>query len=121
MNLENTPPLITMISKEYTLVKNRDVFEKLRFSDILYLKADGKYVDIFIASNKYYSIRSSLTKLLNKFPKTIVQVHRAYCVNIEKIEVINTSEQFISLKESNVTIPLGRTFKAILLDKFEIF
>tara|TARA_R110002012_G_scaffold97936_2_gene234975 strand:- start:91 stop:750 length:660 start_codon:yes stop_codon:yes gene_type:complete len=79
----------------------------LNYSEILYFKAEGNYVDIF-TSDKKFSIRQSLNQLIEQFPETanFLRAHKSYLVNGNLITKKTTHAIYIEELE----IPLGRTY-----------
>ncbi len=95
--------------------KDKGRFIKLSQVDILYLKADDVYVEIHTAT-KDYLYRSSIVKFLEQFSANqLIKVHRSYAVNLKHITSINAATIHVGEAE----IPLSRTFKVELLDRFE--
>lgn len=77
---------------------------KLLLDDILFIKSDKNYIDIFTAS-KTYTIRTSLDCFFNDLDKSIFQkVHRSYVVNKNKIHTKTSS----FLQISKYEIPISR-------------
>lgn len=61
---------------------------KLKPSAILFVKSEGNYVQITLATKRYV-IRKKLTAFLEELPKgQFLQCHRRYIVNLKKIDVI---------------------------------
>jgi DNA-binding LytR/AlgR family response regulator len=81
------------------------------FSDILYFKAEGNYVDIF-TSNKKYTIRRSLSKCQEELPENapFVQTHRSYLVNNNHITQKTASAVYLG----SIEIPLSRSYAKAL-------
>ncbi|PHR30357.1 MAG: DNA-binding response regulator [Fluviicola sp.] len=89
--------------------------EKVSVKDILYLKSDHVYVEVFL-TNKTLLIRSSLKNLLETLPKNIFfQVHRSYAVNIDHIVSFGAGIVFVSETE----IPVSRTYQQELLERLK--
>lgn len=88
------------IKKDYLLIK-------IKFSDLLWIKSDGNYLELFCSNGKKHLIRSTLKDFLNKLPsKIFLQIHKSYVVNINHVEAIEYSHMMIG----NNTIPVGRLF-----------
>ncbi len=83
-------------------------------TEIIYIEVDGKYVYIFLQEGKKYTLRISLNELLAQlnFP-SIMQVHKSFAVNIHCITQIKYAEIFAE----DIIIPLGRSYRDILLNK----
>ena len=88
------------IRKDYLLVK-------IKFGDLLWIKSDGNYLELFCSGGKKHLIRSTLKDFLNKLPGSVfLQIHKSYVVNINHIEAIEYTHMIIG----NNKIPVGRLF-----------
>lgn len=88
------------IKKDYLLVK-------IKFNELLWIKSDGNYLELFCTGGKKHLIRSTLKDFLNKLPSSLfLQIHKSYAVNINHIEAIEYSHMIIG----NDSIPVGRLF-----------
>lgn len=79
-------------------------------NEILYIKSDGHYMEIFLENKKKPEIeRSTLTELLQLLPNVdFVRIHKSYIVNIRKIKIINATQLML---ENGEWIKLSRTYK----------
>ncbi len=108
-------------NKEQILQVNDDIFIKQNYqfvkfplSEILYLEADNIYTNIFTSSKKYV-IRQTITNIIDRFSlKNLVQIHRSYVVNINKIESFNEHEVMIK----DTPIPISRSYKDEFMKQF---
>lgn len=101
-------------AKFFTL-KDKGNLIKLKYDDIIYLKADDIYSEIF-TEQKAYIYRSSLKKLISEFSTDqMLKVHRAYAVNLAHVTEIGATTVHLGALE----IPLSRTFKQELIEEFE--
>jgi two-component system response regulator LytT len=94
--------------KENKILQFKDGYDtiKLSFNNILYLEADGNYINIYTEFKKY-TIRASLSVMFKKLPlEFFKQTHRSYIVNIYKIERVTSN----SIKLNNIELPLSRSF-----------
>ena len=114
--LNNYIPVIQG-KKEDILIRISDKFKKVRFSDIEYIQADGKYVTLNLG-DRTYSIRSSLKAMLMILPVYFIRIHASYIVNTDKIESILVPEQNIEL--TNGSVPFSRKYKSSILDRFHL-
>lgn len=77
---------------------------KLRVSDILYVKSDKNYIDIFTISQKY-TVRNSLEWFLANAPGELFRrIHRSVVVNASYITKTTSSSVFIN----DIEIPVSR-------------
>lgn len=88
----------------------------LRKSDIIYLKADSNYCDIYTIDKKIvtsYTLKKC-EKILGGMP--FLRVHRSYLINVNKIS--NLSGAYINLitKES---VPIGKSYKETALRSYK--
>ena len=82
----------------------------LEYDHILFFNADGNYTHIY-TTNKKYTIRQSLTSLINDLPRDIFkQTHRSFIININKVTRKASSKIIIN----NIEIPISRTFDKML-------
>lgn len=86
---------------------------KIILENVLYIESDRNYIT-FITLNKKYLIIDSLKKWSKRLESfSFLQVHKSYIINLKKIDKIAGNEVFIS----GIKIPIGRTFKHILIKK----
>ncbi len=79
----------------------------LNFSEILYFKADGNYVDIYTKIQKFV-IRDSLKSIEQKIPysQSFKRVHKSFIVNTNFISKISSKHLLID----KTKIPIGRVY-----------
>lgn len=102
-----------VIVKDALFLKEKGVFQKLNFDDILYLKSAHIYIDIFLKDNKKIVVRASLNEILPKLSKSFVRVHRGYIVNTKYLMQIDAN----ALKINDEIIPIGKTYHRNLLQR----
>lgn len=79
-------------------------------SEIRFIKSEGNHCEIMVLNQKYV-IRSSIRNILNLLDTDIlIQVHRAYIINLKMIKSFSISNDEVHI-DGNVTIPVGRTYK----------
>jgi DNA-binding LytR/AlgR family response regulator len=79
----------------------------VKADDIIFIKADNVYVEIF-ASSKRYLVRQSLSAFVEELSKKdFIRVHRSYVIN--KKFITTHSKSVIQLGEYEV--PISRTYK----------
>lgn len=92
-------------------VKQGMKYKKLRWDDIVYLRSEGNYTNLFNSTDKTeYNIRSSISKTLcfiipHHLQSSFVQVNRSEAVNISFItemaaEEIRTAYKVLTLTEA---------------------
>lgn len=93
------------------IVREGDYNVEISVEDIDYIESEGNYLMIY-AGNKVYKSRSTIKQFLENLPSDVlVQTHRAYVVNKNKIEKYGSREVIIR----NVGIPVSRNFSDNIL------
>ena len=104
-----------VILQDCIFIKNGTVFLKVKFEEILWIQSEGNY-SIVHTKTKKHALRSSLIKVVEKMPSDIfIRVHKRYLVQAAKIEKIDTADKELFI--GNQAIPLGRTYKEVLLKR----
>jgi len=104
---------------EYVFIRKGSRYEKVNFSEVLYVEAEGNYVTIHCQEAKY-TVRSSLKKCLEHFSSDIfVQAHRNFMVNIHKIDAFESDSNTLQIQD--FVISIGRSYKADLLKALPFF
>ncbi|MFT4858700.1 MAG: two-component system response regulator LytT [Algoriphagus sp.] len=88
-------------------IKADNVFEKVPYTDLFYVEANGNMVTIF-TKHRDYSIRKSMKEIEEILPSQFfLRVQKSFIVNLKQIESFNTKE--ISLIGGSV-IQVGRQY-----------
>lgn len=99
------------ILKDSIFIKKQHVFHRISYSDILYIKADNVYLEVY-TKDQTFVVRSTLKDYHNKLPdQYFYRAHKSYIVNIEHIQAINAKDVMIDQKR----IPITKDFKEFLL------
>lgn len=101
--------------KDFIFIKQKDYFLKLKFDDILFLKSDHVYIEIYTVQNDKYVLRESLSEFELKLNKDFTRVHRSYVVNCKHIDLVSAK----SINIKNNELPLAKQYRPILLEKIE--
>lgn len=92
-------------------------YEHIRISldDIIYIKSDADYSEIFLSQRKYLS-SEPLRKWLEILDSNrFMRVHKSYIINVRKITKVVGNQIFMTQED---VIPIGRTFKEEFTEKF---
>lgn len=103
-------------SKADNFIMIKDGYKTVRLFqyEIVYLKSDNNYVDIFTEKNHYLE-RNSLENLYSSLnTDCFMQVHRSYVINTDKITEIRTNKVLLG----EVEIPVSRKFMNGLKSRF---
>lgn len=103
-----------VIIQNSILIKDGTTYVKLKFSDILWLQAEGNYVEIHTTQKKHL-IRTTLKDFFEKIPKSIfLQTHKSYVVNLKSITSVDNN--FVHIAQNS--LPLSRVFRKPFIDQF---
>ena len=109
---EHQPPQPHSVSEVF--VKSGYELIKIQVAQIQYIKADGDYTDVYL-SDKRHLIAEPMGYWLDLLDtQRFVQVHKSYIINISRIEKVSGNQIKLS---SDLSIPIGRTFKEGFLKK----
>lgn len=99
---ETDPAEVVTLKQEYSNVV-------IPIDEILYLEAMENYTKIFRRDGKYTLSRTSLKRTLELLPAgRFLRVHKSFVVALS--QVAEYSHGQLRLKESSVSIPIGRTY-----------
>jgi two-component system LytT family response regulator len=88
----------TVISDAYLFIKKNNALNKVQLNDIIYIEVEGRYCSIITEKEKFL-IQISLAKMSELLdPKTFMQTHRKYMVNISAIQKIILNDNLLVLK-----------------------
>jgi DNA-binding LytR/AlgR family response regulator len=103
----------SMSSPDFFFIKSERVFEKVYFTDILYMESMQNYCVLYTASRKLIAY-ITLTGMEEKLPVTrFMKVHKSYIVNLEKVTALDGNDLFIDKTQ----IPISRTLKELVMNK----
>lgn len=105
-----------LIIKDAIFVKHQDLYHKVPLDDILYLKSDRVYIDVFTTSGKKHLIRGSLAEICDRLPTHFYRTHRSYIINAQKMDAINSAYVVISEEK----IPIGKNYRQDLLSRLQV-
>jgi len=87
-------------------------FIRVAQNDILYIKADNVYVEIYTKEASYVE-RKSLKQIEEKLPqKDFVRIHRSYIINKNYITSWDSKQVYIH----NIPVPLSKGYQKLFLE-----
>lgn len=93
-------------------IKQNDLLKKIEFEEILWIEADGNYIDVHL-SGKRVATKISLTKVQEKINVPyFVRVHKKFLINIKKVDMIISSSELLINKK---IIPIGSRYRSHLM------
>jgi len=105
-----------VVIKDALFFKNKGVFLKLRFEDILFIKSDHVYVEFILKDRSKQVVRTSLNEVISKVDERFIRVHRGYIINTTYLDEIETS----AVRIGDDLIPVGKKYRADLLTKINL-
>lgn len=105
--------------EETILVPSSGIDIELPIKDILYFKADMKYIAV-VTPKKEFLINSTLLNLQTSYPK-FVKIHRAYLINPMYVSKFYKKEGhwYVILKNHDIHLPVSRRQKQDLEGKLD--
>ena len=101
--------------ERYIDLKISHGLQRVKISDILYIKSDHVYVEIIGASFMYYG-RYTLADMLKLLDSDhFIQIHRSYIINSSRVEKYTSTKVWIN----NVDIPISSKYKKLVLSKLK--
>lgn len=96
---------------DYLFIKDKGIYHKVQFSDIIYIQSSSEYVMIHTKA-KRIMLYSSMDGILNKLPSNFMRVHRSYIVNLNAIERVNGN----TVEINNQSISISKTYHVALMN-----
>jgi len=104
-------------SERIFFYRDGQVGRRIDLSQVLCIKADGRYIDIRCADESF-KVRYSLKRALPMLPGNFCRAHGSYIVNLEKVEELRLNADEIVV--GGHTVPIGRKFKKDFLQRLVI-
>jgi len=102
-------------AKEHIVISDGSKDMKVNLDDILWIKADGVYIELQTTKTKIL-LRTSIKSFLDNY-KTIkfTQIHRSYLVNMNAITSV--SNNYVTI--GNMKLPMSRSCKEDTINAFK--
>jgi DNA-binding LytR/AlgR family response regulator len=105
-----------LIIKDALFIKEKYRYTKIRIADILWIQAEGNYVELHLADKKEL-IRASFGSFLERLALyNFFRTHKSYAVNLDHITKIEPTAVFILQNE----IPLSKVYADELLQRLNV-
>lgn len=108
---ENNEPI-----KKSIFVKHKSNYNKVQFEEILFIKSDHIYIEIFCRAGKKLIARTSLNEISEKLSKDFIRVQRGYIINTNYIDQIDQN----AIQISDYTIPIGKKYRENILSSIDL-
>jgi DNA-binding LytR/AlgR family response regulator len=93
--------------EDFVFIKCSNKFEKIQFSDILYIEALQNYVAIYTTKGKYLTLLYLKNIEQNLDRNAFIRVHKSYIVPIGRIDSIDGNE----IRIGTHRIPVSRNYR----------
>jgi DNA-binding LytR/AlgR family response regulator len=107
----------TAVIKDAIFIKQKSVFQKVLFSDILVIKSDHVYLELIMANDKVVVVRDSLNEFIKRLTNRFFRVHRGYIINLDHLTGIDNHIVVIGGKYE---IPIGKNYRDKLFHQVRI-
>lgn len=105
------------ISSEYLYVKADRKYQKINFSDVLFVESKKDYIKIRTSESSII-IKEKIGDFIKSLPETsFLRVHRSYIVNVNNLTAFTHNDVEIG----NLEIPIGGTYKDVVIEKLSRF
>lgn len=92
---------------QFLFVKSGTAYIKINPDEIDFIRSEGIYLEIISGTRKWV-VRDSFEGLMERLARPrFVRVHKSYCINIDRIDLVEAD----FVKIGPVEIPLGRSKK----------
>lgn len=100
--------LNSILTKTTTIkIKDGNEYHMVNVSDILYVKSDGNYVELYLENKRRLTSRTKLESVQQELNNSnFIKVGKSYIVNAAKVESYNSKELVIK----GTTIPISRNY-----------
>ncbi len=106
----------SLITEDFIVIKHNQLYYKIPFIEIFWLKSDKNYIEVYTESSRYI-IRDSLKNILSFLPDYFCRTHRQHAVNLKKVQAVNTNYLLVN----SIQIPLSRNEQSEVLRNLNIF
>lgn len=94
-------------------IKSYSDYKFIKFSEIVYLKADNNTTDIVLLDSRIVAAFNTLKYYQQNLPLHFVRIHKSYIVNIEAVHRIHFSHAKCYLTNGEI-IPISPNYRASL-------
>lgn len=100
---------------EIIFIKSGHEHIKILIDDILFIRSEADYTEIFTASKKHLTSHPLKHWLQTLATVQFSQVHKSYIINTQKIIKVSGNRIFFN---KDTFVPIGRAFKEAFVDRY---
>ncbi|BDS10720.1 LytR/AlgR family response regulator transcription factor [Aureispira anguillae] len=101
----------TAVLKKELFIKSGYEHFKVVIDDIIYIKSDADYSEIFVGNKKYLSPKPLRYWEENLQAHQFTRIHKSYIMNGSKIDKITATQIFLF---GGIVLPIGRAYKEMV-------
>lgn len=95
--------------KTHLCLQSKSEYWHLPLSNILFLKADGNYTEIFLKQQKIQAYK--VLKIYEKrLPSYFLRIHKSYIINTSVVQRLHFGKSYVKLWGYVDPIPIGKTY-----------
>lgn len=99
---------------------DQNTFIRVFKKDILFVKADGSYVEIVTESRKYQMATNLKNFHLQLKGDNFLRVSRSYLINVDYLYRINGNMVYLKFGDKEIPIILSKNLRQEVLNKFQV-
>ncbi len=113
-SLQESKPIeaLNTVIKKSIFIKTGSKHFRISLCDIMYIKSDNVYIDLFMVNGDIHTLRETIGDYLNKLNSNFVKCHRSYIVNLKHVESVNKT----SITIKGTEIPMSKNMREEILD-----
>ncbi len=98
------------------LIKSAAFWFRVHFADIIYIAAEGDYMQIVTREKKYHTY-GTMNEMFNRLPENhFSRVHRSYIVNNSYVSQVNENHLVVG----SISIPIGVSYRKQILSTAQV-
>lgn len=99
----------------YVFIWNNGQYKKIAFSDIIFLRADRSYCDIYYGNDEHILISFPLSSTQSILPpQDFIRINRSYIVNMKHVDRLVGNTLFIN----KLSLTIGRDYRHQVISRF---
>ncbi len=103
------------VLKDALFIKDKQKLIRVNYGDIVFMKSDNVYVDVFLKNKKKYTVRGTLNEFEGKIGSNFQRIHRSHIVNLSFLEAINS----VYVQVGGNELPIGKKYREELLSQIQ--
>lgn len=103
------------VFSDYLFIKRKGVYQKIAFSEIVLLEANGDYVTGHLINKDKFVVRTTLSNMENLLPaQDFMRVHRSYIIQFQHVTGIDFQDN--NVYTGDLVVPINRASRKKIAD-----